>query len=192
MADQIKPLYLARSVKELEQMLKDKSNSLPIPENNFFLRANFAWLEGDQELAFLRYSEVIEKLDEYSTILTYKQVNEVLNRIETLHLQLKSRYEDAFENKKEMTSNDGAINEYNTVHLNNFSPKYNTNLIEGLFSKYGKIKKIWFDVDNERGFGFVEFEQRSSAIDAIIEENGYIYDDYDIIVQPFSDEHHPC
>ncbi|RWS21589.1 polyadenylate-binding protein 7-like protein [Leptotrombidium deliense] len=88
---------------------------------------------------------------------------------------------------EEVTSNDNKINELNTVRLDNFSPQYDECLIEGLFSKYGEIKKVWFNVETERGFGFVEFEQRRSAFMAISEENGKNYDGHDIIVEHFDD-----
>ncbi|RWS20277.1 arginine/serine-rich splicing factor 6-like protein [Leptotrombidium deliense] len=185
MEGQLKPLYLAESMEQLEKILESNSTPTLNPTKlaDCYLSANFAWLQDDHELAFLLYSQVIQRLDENS-ILNGEHICDILERIETLTECLKSRYK-TIQRKKEITSNDNAIIVTNTVHLNNFSPKYTECIIEGLFSKYGKIEKIWFNVDDELGFGFIEFQQRSSAFDAILEENGNNYDGHDIIVEYF-------
>ncbi|RWS21668.1 hypothetical protein B4U80_11801 [Leptotrombidium deliense] len=196
MADRSKPLYLAKSVKELEQILSVNSTSPLIPTKliDCYLSANLAWLQDDHELAFLLYGHVINyshsrRIENVDKILSEKQILEVKERIATLKIILEIRYKsiecleimDSIDNtinecntiNEDNTIDEfNTINEYNTVQLNNFPPKYNEFSIICWFSKYGKIRNVCFNVEGERGFGYVEFEMPSSAFEAATMENG--------------------
>ncbi|RWS23622.1 pre-mRNA splicing factor (Prp24)-like protein [Leptotrombidium deliense] len=180
MAVQMKPLYLATSMEQLEQMI-DMYEFIPTNLAECYLSANLAWFAKDQEKALLLYSRVAKKLNENS-ILNNEQISEFLERLVTLKEILKNRY-DKMKREKENT-----INEFHTIYLDNVSPNYDECWIKSLFSKYGEIKKIWFNVDVERSLGLIEYAEQNSALNAIKEENGKNCDGQNIIVEHFADK----
>ncbi|RWS23621.1 hypothetical protein B4U80_13340 [Leptotrombidium deliense] len=166
-------VYLAKSMDQLELMLKSNATPTFIPQNlsDCYLRAHVAWVDDDIELAFLLYNRVTEKLYENS-IFNDAKIGEALERIATLAKCLKNRYKTI--QSKKIFSIDNTINELNTVRFEKSSPKCDGYLIESFFSKYAMMKKICFNVHDERGFGFVRFAL-STASDANSKENGTMY-----------------
>ncbi|RWS23884.1 hypothetical protein B4U80_13299 [Leptotrombidium deliense] len=183
----VKDLYVGRCIADLQRIADGDGEVFGCTDwTEYYIFANIAVLEGEQELAYILYSKIMNKYfnDEIEQQISFDgKINDCYEIKSKLEETLRRRYADDL---SPILKTPNILVDENCVFLQNLSPFIKKTKIKKLFAKYGTIEYMWISDGEDLRHGYIEYYDKSSVSVAIQKEDGKVYDGFELFVQPFN------